>query len=161
MGEEPLLGQFRKRQGAVARLGMNLNNVRSPDLLTLTYGGFLGGKRGAHFKRNIMEYPKKPPIENKEYRDFTRNKGEVFHHEPSLPGAEKLMSGKCSDYYGVSLSKEDHERRHYLGYLTYWAGVFSLDVMAKEIRALVTVEVQRVVIQNLIDYIEENKAAAY
>ena len=105
----------------------------------------------------MREYPKKPPIENKAYRDFTRNKGEVFHHEPSLPGAEKLMSGKCSDYYGISMDHEQHQRRHDLGYPTYWAGVFSLDVMSPEIRALVTVEVQRVVIQNLSDYIESKR----
>ena len=104
-----------------------------------------------------MEYPKKPPIENKAYRDFTRNKGEIFHHEPSLPGAEKLMSGKCSDYYGVSLSKEEHERRHYLGYLTFWAGKFWLDMMSPDIRALVDVEVQRIVIQNLIDFVESQR----
>jgi len=109
----------------------------------------------------VNPQPKKPPIENKAYRDFTRNKGEVFHHEPSLPGAEKLMSGKCSDYYGVALREDyeqkEHTKRHCLGYLTYWAGVFSLDVMNPEIRALVTVEVQRVVIQNLIDYIESRR----
>ena len=100
---------------------------------------------------------KRPPIENKAYRDFTRNKGSVFHHEPSLPGAEKLMSGKCSDYYGVSMDQEQHQRRHDLGYITYWAGVLGLDMMSPEIRAIVTVEIQRVVIQNLIEYIESKR----
>jgi len=101
--------------------------------------------------------PKPKTIRNPDYVNFTRSKGEQYHHEPSLPGAEKLMSGKCSDYYGVSLNPELHRRRHDLGFLTFWAGMFNLDVMSPEIRALVTVEVQRIVIQDLIAYIESKR----
>lgn len=99
-----------------------------------------------------MEVPKHKTYRNEDYKKFIRRPGEIIHHESSLPDAEKATGKKCSDYYGISMSDFCHKDRHNMGFFTFWKG----QLFAEDENEVI-IDLQRVVIKNLIAYIESKR----
>lgn len=109
--------------------------------------------------------PDPKPITHRDpkYREFIRSQPCVicgkpgeFHHESGL-GDSGGMSKKCSDYFGISLCRHDHDERDRLGFTSFWAkywkdpwGIVMKNLMTYAQKQNKSVNVKRTIVDFLI-----------
>jgi len=109
----------------------------------------------------VNPQPKPKTLKNTDYENFVRKPGDHFHHESRLPDSGGGKSLKCSSYYGVSLRPDKHRQREAInsGFDTFWSREFCLEYVDSPSarNVFIIIELQRIVIKNLIAYIESKR----